>query len=154
MQRITLLCVGTLKEPWAKHACEQYAARLHAAKFEMLEIAASKDRDPQKQVADESTRLLIAAERFKGQTWALDERGIRVASPQFAELVSKAKDRGDCITLLLGGAYGLADTVRAAADLVVRLSDMTLPHELCRVLALEQLYRAQEIMKGTGYHHS
>ena len=153
MQRITLLTVGTLKESWAKAAAAQYLGRFRDMKVEVLELAASKERDPVRQAADESTRLLIAAERHKGQRWVLDERGIRVTSPEFAGLLSKAKDRGDGIILFLGGAYGLSEEIRKSANLVIRLSDMTLPHELCRVLVLEQLYRAQEITKGSGYHH-
>lgn len=153
MQKLTLLCIGTLKEPWAKAAADLYLGRLRSMKAEVTELAASKERDPARQAADESARLLLAAERYKGVRWALDETGVRATSAQFAELLGKARDRGDAVTLLLGGAYGLTPEVRARADLTLRLSDMTLPHELCRVVLLEQLYRAQEILKGAGYHH-
>ncbi len=153
MQRITLLCVGTLKEPWAKAACELYLGRMRDVKLEVFELGASKERDPVRQAADESARLLIAAERLKGQRWVLDETGIPATSKAFAGLISKARDRGDNIVLLLGGAYGLSPEAKKAADLMIRLSDMTLPHELCRVFLLEQLYRSQEINRGSGYHH-
>lgn len=153
MQKLTVFVIGTLKESWAKAASELYLGRMRDVKLEVMELAASKEKDPRRQAADESARLLIAAERNKGLLWALDETGVRVTSRQFADLLSKARDRGEGVTLLLGGAYGLTNDVRSRADLTVRLSDMTLPHELCRIVLLEQLYRAQEINKGSGYHH-
>ncbi|TSC79236.1 MAG: hypothetical protein G01um101425_736 [Candidatus Peregrinibacteria bacterium Gr01-1014_25] len=153
MQRITLLCIGHPKARWIEAGCEEYLRRFgRDIDVQVVEIADSRERDPQRQVADESVRLLIAADRFPGQRWILDERGLRVTSPAFAELIGKARDRGDKLTFLLGGAYGVNDAVRQSGQLL-RLSDMTFPHELCRLVFLEQLYRAGEIAKGSGYHH-
>lgn len=153
MQRVTLLSIGTLKEPWAKAACASYLARMREMTVEVVELPPSKEKDAKKQAADESARLLAAARKLKAQLWVLDERGERMTSVQCAEAFCKSKDRGEAVVLLLGGAYGLTDDVRGAAAKILRLSDMTLPHELCRVVLLEQLYRAQEIGKGSGYHH-
>ena len=150
---MTLVTVGAVKESWLERGCQQYAQRLDAhGKFQLVEIAPSHERDPQRQVADESVRLLIAADRFPGQHWILDEQGVRVTSEAFATLVGKARDRGGPLTFVLGGAHGVSDDVKKSGQLL-RLSDMTLPHDLCRLLFLEQLYRACEIVKGTGYHH-
>ncbi len=148
---LTVLAVGALKTGWAKDACADYLRRLRGV--EIVEIGASKEREPLRQKLDESERLLKAALKCGGEIWALDERGEAADSLRLSTLLTGAADRGDRIVLLLGGAYGLSDDVRAAARRVLRLSDLTLPHELCRVLLLEQLYRAQEIAKGSGYHH-
>ncbi len=154
MHHITLLCIGSLKFPWAKTACEEYIGRLkHSLKFEIVELPASKAREPEKQREEESERIITALEKRSGIVWVLDERGKEMTSQVFAEELQMAKDRGDEVTFVLGGAYGLNDAVRKKANRLFRLSAMTLPHELCRVVFLEQLYRAMEIGKGSGYHH-
>lgn len=154
MQKITLLAVGSFKEEWAKEAAAQYAARLRRdAELEIVEVPASKEKEPVRQKADESRRLLSAAAKTGGEIWVLDETGERLTSASFAQRMSRMRDAGTHAVFLLGGAYGLTDEVRAAAHAVIRLSDMTLPHELCRVVFLEQLYRACEINRGSGYHH-
>jgi 23S rRNA (pseudouridine1915-N3)-methyltransferase len=93
------------------------------------------------------------ARKQRGQFWTLDERGKQMTSIEFAEDLGRLKDRGEPVTFLLGGAYGLSDEARSAAHRTLSLSRMTLPHELCRIVFLEQLYRAIQINKGSGYHH-
>jgi 23S rRNA (pseudouridine1915-N3)-methyltransferase len=154
MQRLTLLCIGSLKFPWAKTACEEYVGRLkHSLKFEIVELPASKARESERQREEESERIIQALEKREGIVWVLDERGKEMTSESFSKELQMVKDRGDAVTFVLGGAYGLNDAVRKRANRLLRLSAMTLPHELCRVVFLEQLYRAMEIQKGSGYHH-
>lgn len=154
MHRITLLCVGSVKTRWIAEGCAQYLERLaHDARVEIVEVPASKQADPQRQCEEESQRLLAALEKRDGEVWVLDERGKGVSSAQFAQSISGARDAGRSLTFILGGAYGLTDAVRSRAQRMLRLSDMTLPHELCRLVFLEQLYRAFSINKGSGYHH-
>ncbi len=154
MQHITLLCIGAVKEAWAKSGCEMYLSRLeHAAKMDVVELPASKEKDPDKQRVDESERLIEAANKLGGALFVLDETGKGMTSQQMSILVGAARDQGTHLVFLLGGAYGLVDDVKRAGK-GIRLSDMTLPHELCRVVFLEQLYRATEILKGSGYHHA
>ena len=76
-----------------------------------------------------------------------------MTSEFFSQALEQMEDRGESVVFVLGGAYGLGDLVRQKADKILRLSDMVLPHELCRVVLLEQIYRAGQIQKGTGYHH-
>lgn len=153
MQKIAFLCVGKLKESWAREAAAFYADRLnHVIKLEIVELPASKETDPERQRSEESKRLLDAARKIDGDMWVLDEKGKAMTSPAFAKAIEQAQDDGRTIIFLLGGAYGLIDEVRSAGKLL-KLSDMTLPHELCRVFFLEQLYRAIEINRGSGYHH-
>lgn len=154
MHHVTLLCIGSLKFTWAKSACEDYADRLsHSLKLEIIELPASKAREPEKQREEESERIIQALGKRGGIVWVLDERGKEMTSQGFAKELQMAKDRGDAVTFVLGGAYGLNDAVRNKANRMLRLSAMTLPHELCRVVFLEQLYRAGEIGRGSGYHH-
>lgn len=151
MKLITLLCVGKLKTPWAQQGCNEYITRLPWV--QVLEVQASRETDPHKQRNEEGERLLAQLEKLKGETWILDEKGKTKTSQEFADFLGKSFDSGIPLTLVIGGAYGLSDDIRKAARGALRLSDMTFPHELCRVVALEQLYRAGEIRRGSGYHH-
>ena len=119
----------------------------------MEEIPASKQSDPTKQKEEECERILKRLESTTGQVWALDERGKQMDSQEMSQKIEKLKDAGQPMIIILGGAYGLTDAIRQQADCVLTLSKMTFPHELCRLLFLEQLYRAHEITRGTGYHH-
>ena len=154
MQRITLLCVGKLKTSWIAEGCAEYADRLkHHAKFEIVEVPASKQKDAAKQRAEENQKLLDAIQKLKSEAWILDEKGEHMASHEFAFFLSQARDSGRSLVFVLGGAYGLGPEIKKMARGSIRLSDMTFPHELCRVIFLEQLYRGFEIAKGSGYHH-
>ncbi|MDD4628757.1 MAG: 23S rRNA (pseudouridine(1915)-N(3))-methyltransferase RlmH [Candidatus Peribacteraceae bacterium] len=154
MQKITLLCVGSLKTRFLAEGCAHYIERLnHAFTLEVMELSASKEKDPAKQCGEESRRLLAALEKKDGDVWVLDERGKSLTSRNFAGEMAKARDAGRPMIFVLGGAFGLSDEVRKRGNRILRLSDMTFPHELCRLVFLEQLYRASEIGKGSGYHH-
>lgn len=83
----------------------------------------------------------------------LDDCGKQFSSPEFAQWIGTQRDNGRKITFVLGGAYGLDDRIRSKAKLVLSLSRMTLPHELCKLVFLEQLYRVHTILAGSGYHH-
>jgi len=148
--RVTLFCVGSLKTPWVKDGCDQYIDRLQ---IDVVELSASKEKDSDRQRVDECDRLLAKIEKVQGSVWVLDEIGKEFTSQEFADQLSQLGDRGESVTFVLGGAFGLDDRVRDKADRIFALSRMTLPHELCRVVFLEQLYRAQQIQKWTGYHH-
>ncbi len=151
MQHVALLAVGSLKTSWVRAGAEDYLRRLRDVS--VLELQASKAKEPLKQAAEESEKILAKMKDFDGETCVLDERGVSKTSKAFAATLQKLSDRGTSVLFVLGGAYGLTDAVRSTATHVLRLSDMTLPHELCRLLFLEQLYRAQQIQKGSGYHH-
>lgn len=154
MLRITLLAVGQIKTSWIADGCMQYTQRLHRSiSFDVIEVPASKQKDPARQRAEECDRLLQKIESAKGAVWVLDETGVQHGSVDLTKKVQDACAVHGSITFVLGGAYGLDDRIRSAADKVVSLSAMTYPHELCRLVLLEQLYRASEVAKGSGYHH-
>ena len=148
------ITVGSPKESWSKDASAHYIDRLKKlSTFEILELPASKHKDPQKQSEEESSRILETLVKRKGQIWALDERGKSMTSVAFSGELQKLADLGESITFVIGGAYGFDDRVRDRADVVLSLSQMTMAHELCRVVFLEQLYRAVQIKRGSVYHH-
>src|SRR6266481_4365139 len=140
--KIRLLSVGKDKGPTAELA-EEYAERIRRfADLEFLELRAA---DP----AREAGALL---DKARGELWALDERGTSLTSPQLAQRLGKLRDSAQPLTLCIGGDEGLAQPVRDAARFVWSLSALTLPHRLARVVALEQLYRSFEILRGGPYH--
>jgi len=154
MQRITLLCVGSLKSSWAAEGCKQYIGRLRGdIDLEIVELPASKERDPERQLQEECTRLSEALAKRTGAIWVLDEGGKCMTSEEFSGALSSLRDEGQPIIFVIGGAFGLSDEVRNKADCLLQLSNMTIPHELCRIFFLEQLYRAVQIQKESGYHH-
>jgi len=85
----------------------------------------------------------------------LDERGIAQTSVQFSEMLEKALVGGaKRIVFIIGGAYGVLDSVRARAKKQLSISAMTLPHAIVRLFLVEQIYRASQIMSGGKYHHA
>jgi 23S rRNA (pseudouridine1915-N3)-methyltransferase len=147
MHKISLISVGKIKTPWIKEGCEVFRERIvHSCKFtEHILSAGTKE--------EEHARILKALDGIEGVVVILDEIGKELTSPQFASWIGKERDTGRPITFVLGGAFGLRDEIRSKGQLVLALSRMTLPHELCQLFFLEQLYRAETILAGTGYHH-
>jgi 23S rRNA (pseudouridine1915-N3)-methyltransferase len=87
-----------------------------------------------------------------GELWALDQRGGLLTSEQLAQRIGRLRDASLALTLVIGGDEGLSPRVRDQARFIWSLSPLTLPHRLARVLVLEQLYRAFEILRGAPYH--
>lgn len=140
--KIRLLSVGKDKGPTAELATD-YAERIRrVAELEVLELRAS---DPMR----EGEALL---DKSRGELWALDQRGTLLTSTELAARLGKLRDSAQALTLCVGGDEGLSQGVRERARLVWSLSPLTLPHRLARVVALEQIYRAFEILRGAPYH--
>jgi len=140
--KIRLLSVGKDKGPTAELA-EEYAERIRrSAELTMLELRAEGP-------SREAETLLGKA---RGELWALDEGGTLLGSMQLSKRLERLRDAAQELTLCIGGDEGLAPRVREEARFVWSLSPLTLPHRLARVIVLEQLYRAFEILRGAPYH--
>jgi len=152
--KILLLAVGRIKSAPVRELCADYLARLQRyGSADVTEVKASENADPARRIAEESARLLEQLTPAD-QVVVLDERGRPMTSPELSKFIKDLELRGTRrLVLLLGGAYGVGDNVRARGA-PLSLSKMTLPHELCRALALEQLYRARTIQHGEPYHHA
>ena len=140
--KLRLLSVGKDKGPTAELA-QEYAERIR--RFADLEVLELRAEGP----AREAEALLGKA---RGELWALDERGSLLTSAHLSQRIGKLRDSAQPLTLCIGGDEGLDDRVRTQARFVWSLSPLTLPHRLARVVALEQLYRAFEILRGAPYH--
>lgn len=106
-------------------------------------------------VSEEKLERYLADWPFTNKEFVIvcDERGANLSSPEFSEKVSSAFASGKEVVILIGGAYGFSNIAREKADLVWSFSRLVFPHQLCRVMAAEQIYRASQIANGGPYHH-
>lgn len=148
--RYHIIAIGAIKKGFAKDGCSYYQQRLqHYGKVEVTEHkeATGKRGEVQQKEGD---KLLQSA---RGYLVALDEKGKTWRSQALAQQLSDLEVRGvSQLSLVLGGAEGLSAEVKARADALWSLSSLTLPHELARLVLLEQLYRAESIRAGHPYH--
>ena len=140
MLRVTVICLGRLKEKHYIAACAEYLKRLTAyCQPEVIELPENGD---------------IAAKLPRGaHVIALCIEGEKTDSPGLARHLEKCALTGcSRVCFLIGGSEGLPESVKAAADWRLSMSDMTFPHHLARVMLLEQIYRAFTISAGAKYH--
>ncbi|MBR3559986.1 MAG: 23S rRNA (pseudouridine(1915)-N(3))-methyltransferase RlmH [Oscillospiraceae bacterium] len=159
MQKVTVLCVGKLKEHFYIDACAEYQKRLtRHCKFELQEL-------PEQRLGDDPSEAEIAAALNReadaieeklprgGAIVALCVEGKPMSSEQLSDTLLRYGSQGASqVTFLIGGSFGLSERVKARADLRLSMSPMTFPHHLARVMLLEQIYRAYQIQNGTRYH--
>lgn len=153
--RIRVIAVGKLKERFWREAADEYLKRLQPyADVRVIEVA---DRDPGRggevrARADEGADVLRAVPEAS-RVIALDIGGTGMTSEEFsAHLAELALNGQSAVTFIIGGSHGLDDSVYARADERLSFGRMTLPHNLARVVLLEQVYRAFRIMRGEPYH--
>ena len=151
--KLTVVAVGKVRAPYYADAVEAYASRLRRlAAFELREVRDAKGADPARNKERDGEALLAAVPKGASLV-VLDERGELIGSRALADRFERACVGGQPHwTFLIGGADGHSDAVRRAASWVWSLSPLTLPHELARVVLVEQLYRASSLRAGEPYH--
>ena len=155
MLSVNVVCIGKIKEEFYRDAIEEYAKRLSRfCRFSVIELAEKQltgknDADISIVKEDEGKRIVQAV---KGYVIALDMRGEQLTSEQLSAKLSKLTDTTSTVTFVIGGSYGLSDCVLKRADYKLSFGKMTFPHQLMRVIAAEQIYRAFTIAEGSGYH--
>lgn len=152
--RISLIAVGKLKERFWREACDEYLKRLSA--YATVRVTEITDRDPARgearALAEEGADILRAIPDG-AHVIALDLGGRQLSSEAFsARLDELALGGRSTIAFVVGGSVGLDASVIARADERLSLGMMTLPHNLARVVVLEQIYRAFRISRGEPYH--
>jgi 23S rRNA (pseudouridine1915-N3)-methyltransferase len=154
--KVKLIVVGKTKEDWIKEGIKHYLKLLK--KYVDLEIVEVKEEKITKS-KDEKSILDSEGERIakyleKNALWiALDIDGEKFTSEEFAKLFEKSLNRGySNFALIIGGALGLSKKILGGCLIRLSLSRMTFPHELSRIIILEQIYRAFSILAGTKYH--
>lgn len=159
MLSVSVLCIGKLKEKYLKDACLEYSKRLTVfCKLEIVELAEERIGDNPSQseinrvIEAEGKRLLQKAEKCDAIITMCIE-GRQLSSTELADFIDKTAVSGvSSIAFVIGGSYGLSDEIKAKSKLKLSMSKMTFPHQLARVMVLEQLYRAFQISSGGKYH--
>ncbi len=159
MFTVTLITVGKLKEKFYLAAAEEYAKRLSAyCKFTLLELPEHRlpENPSQAQIAAglEAEADQIEAKLPKAAWFCvLTPEGTTISSEKLAEKMAQVKNSGhSSVCFLIGSSFGIAPRIKQLADFRLSFGPMTFPHHLMRVMALEQLYRAETIQAGTKYH--
>ena len=159
MFSITLICMGKLKEKFYIQAADEYKKRLGAfCSFQLLELPEVKlpDAPNETQIAQGLSREaeLIRAKIPKGSWLCIfAPEGKMLSSEELAGKLSDIKKGGkSSACFLIGSSFGVDAALKKQADFLLSMSRMTFPHHLARVMALEQLYRAESIQAGTKYH--
>lgn len=149
---ISIITIGKKHENWVHQGIERYQQRLQRPRDVKWSIIAHSAYDGVRARQDESKRILS---RLNSHDFVivLDERGKLLDSPALAQSIDQAFAASRPLVFVIGGAYGVTNEVRERADLVWSLSPLVFPHQLVRLILVEQLYRAQEISRGGKYHH-
>jgi 23S rRNA (pseudouridine1915-N3)-methyltransferase len=157
--RLQVLCIGRLKAGPERQLVSRYSERIGPAgrsvglgPLDLREVDEGRARRPDDRKIDEALR--IAALLPEGGTlWALDEKGANLTSEDFARDIAKLREGGtSALGCIIGGPDGLDESLRQRANRLIAFGAMTLPHQLVRILLLEQIYRATTILSGHPYH--
>ena len=159
MQNVTLICIGKLKEQYLRDAVAEYVKRLSAlCKLSIIELPAEKlsDNPSQKEIENalESEGKKILEKIPKGAyVYTMCIEGKQKTSEELSREMEDLAVRGfGSVAFIIGGSFGLSEKVKAASNYRLSMSKMTFPHQVARVMLLEQIYRAAQISAGTKYH--
>lgn len=160
MQNVTLIALGKLNAAYYREAAAEYAKRLTAfCRLHVVELPEETVNEKNAAPAliaralEKEGRAILAAVPKGSVLVAMCVEGKQLSSEQLADyFAQKAIDGAGSITLVIGSSHGLSPEVKQAAQLRLSMSAMTFPHQLARVMCLEQLYRAFSIQAGTRYH--
>ena len=156
--KVTLICVGKVKEKFYRDAIKEYEKRLGAyIKLNTIEISDEKvkvENDSEIALAMEKEGNNILSKIKDNQyVITLEILGKNLSSEEFASKIDNLMLTGKSdVALVIGGSYGLSDSVKKRSDFSLSFSRMTFPHQMMRVVLLEQVYRAYRIIIGASYH--
>lgn len=155
---INIICIGKLKEKYLADAANEYIKRLKVlCSLKIIELSEEKTaNDPSpaqisKTIEEEGKRIL---EKIPDNSYtiALCIEGKELTSSEFSKKTEDISMRFSTINFVIGGSYGLSDSVKQKSDFKLSMGRMTFPHQLFRVMLLEQIYRAFQISRNTKYH--
>ena len=154
--RITLLVVGKTTDPHLQTLISEYQQRLtHYVPFEFVVIPDIKNAKSlsEEQLKTAEGEAILARLTPSMEVILLDEHGREFRSIEYADWLQKKMGSGRDLTLVIGGAYGFSPAVYQRANGKLSLSQMTFSHQMIRLMAIEQIYRAMTILRGEPYHH-
>lgn len=159
MMRITIVAVGKIKERFYTQAIEEYSKRLgRYCKLSVVEVGDEKTPDNarealERQIREKEGQRVLSAVKENSYVIALDIQGEMLDSEALAGKIGKLAGSGiSHIVFIIGGSLGLSQSVLSRADYRLSFSSLTFPHQLMRVILLEQIYRGFRILEGEPYH--
>ena len=158
MLAIKIISVGSLKESYLKDAIAEYSKRLSSfCNLEIVELKEYKlsenpsESDIRRALEDEAERIAKAIPQ-KAYKIAMCIEGRQLSSEELAKKLEEIAQTSAYICLIIGSSHGIDQSLKASCDLKLSVSKLTFPHQLMRVMLLEIIYRALNIIKGTKYH--
>lgn len=149
---IKILCVGKIKEKFLKDAIEEYQKRLHKyTKVNIIQVDDMQGETPEIILRKEKD-LLLKYISDKDYLITLEIEGTELTSPELSKKLDKILAINSNITFIIGGSYGLHEEIKKKSNFKLSFSKLTFPHQLFRVLLLEQIYRSYKIMHNETYH--
>ncbi len=157
--KITVICVGKVKEKFFRDAVSEYEKRMgRYCRLEILEVADEKTPDGasalmEEQIKEKEARRILEKIREDAFVCTLEIKGKRFSSENFAKWMDGLTLNGTShFIFIIGGSLGLHESVQKRSHMALSFSDMTFPHQLMRVILMEQIYRAFRIIHGEPYH--
>lgn len=148
---INLICVGNLKEKFSKEEQEEYIKRLSAfCKLNIVEIKEQNQLENPELIKEKEGEEIL--KKIKGYTILCDIKSKEISSEMFAQKIEGLMQENSTINFVIGGSYGVGNKVKSVVNEKISFSPMTFPHNLFRIMLLEQIYRAFAIMNGKTYH--
>lgn len=158
MLNVNIICVGKLKESYLRGAVEEYSKRMKPlCKLSIVELQEERvgenpsPAEIKKTVDAESDRILQKLGK-SDYVVAMCIEGKNISSEELSRKLEEIQQLAGTVDFIIGGSWGLSDALKARADFKLSMGRMTFPHQLFRVMLLEQIYRAFQISKGTKYH--
>lgn len=152
---ISIVCVGKIKEKYIIEGINEFLKRMQSfAKMRIIELKEDgNDNNRNLSIEKEGEEILRTLEKIGGYNVLLDIQGKNFSSEEMAEEIERLTVNGvSSINFIIGGSYGVSESVRRASQMKLSFSKMTFPHQLMRLVLTEQIYRWFSILKNTKYH--
>lgn len=153
--KINIICVGKIKEKYILDGIQEFSKRLQTyTSLNIIELKEDgNDSNRELSMKREGDLILQSLDKNKGYNILLDIRGTQISSEELAKKIENITVNGfSTINFIIGGSYGTIDEIRKISNFSLSFSKMTFPHQLMRVILIEQIYRAFSILKNTKYH--
>lgn len=146
---IKIICVGKIKEKYLTEGINEYLKRL--SKYDKVEVIELQDNDSEKSLVIEKD-LILSKIKDKDFVFTLSLDGKEIDNYEFAKKIDSTYITNSTLVFIIGGSYGLHDEVKKRANFSICFSKLTFPHQLFRLILLEQIYRSFKIIKNEAYH--
>ena len=152
--KIRIIAPGKIKEKWLKDGIAEYVKRLSGyAEIEMIEVSDSPDSIPEAEGIRREGEQILSKISDKDIVWVMDLHGEKLTSEKLSEsLMTDLEKGGARLSIVIGGSCGISDDVRKRAQRKISFGNITLTHQMTRLVLVEQLYRAFKIARGERYH--